>query len=100
MDGFRLFAGLVMGGETVYEKYEQEMPYVRLGSSVTAYAVGWSEDAGFQELENEELPAIIWRYAPDEGKRYIVNGDYLTGQLVRDSYRICRGLWEIIIIRL
>lgn len=81
VDGFRLFAGLVMGGETVYEKYEQEMPYVRLGSSVTAYAVGWSEDAGFQELENEELPAIIWRYAPDEGKRYIVNGDYLTGQL-------------------
>lgn len=81
VDGFKLFAGLVIGGETVYMDYEQQMPYAMLDDSVTAYAVAQSEDAWIQDVENEELPAIIWRYAPDVGKVYVVNGDYLTGQL-------------------
>lgn len=81
VDGFKLFAGLVIGGETVYMDYEQQMPYAMLDDSVTAYAVAQSEDAWIQDVENEELPAIIWRYAPDAGKVYVVNGDYLTGQL-------------------
>lgn len=81
VDGFKLFAGLVIGGETVYMDYEQQMPYAMLDDSVTAYAVAQSEDAWIQDVENEELPAIIWRYAPDVGKVYVMNGDYLTGQL-------------------
>ena len=81
VDGFKLFAGLMIGGETVYMDYEQQMPYAMLDDSVTAYAVAQSEDAWIQDVENEELPAIIWRYAPDVGKVYVVNGDYLTGQL-------------------
>lgn len=81
VDGFKLFAGLVIGGETVYTDYEQEMPYARLDDSVTAYAVAQSEDAWIQDVENEDLPAIIWRYAPGPGKVYVVNGDYLTGQM-------------------
>lgn len=81
VDGFHLFSGLLLGGDTVYDDYEQELPYLRLGDSVTAYAVAQSEDAWLQELDNEDLPAIIWRYAPDVGKVYVVNGDYLTGQM-------------------
>lgn len=81
VEGFRLFAGLVIGGETIYEDYEQKMPYARLDDSVTAYAVAQSEEAWIQNLDNEDLPAIIWRYAPDVGKVYVVNGDYLTGQM-------------------
>lgn len=81
VDGFHLFSGLLLGGDTVYNDYEQELPYLRLGDSVTAYAVAQSEDAWLQELDNEDLPAIIWRYAPDVGKVYVVNGDYLTGQM-------------------
>ena len=80
VDGFKLFAGLVIGGETVYMDYRQDMPYVRLDDSVTAYAVAQSEDNWIQDVDNEDLPAIIWRYAPGEGKVYVVNGDYLTGQ--------------------
>lgn len=80
VDGFKLFEGLVIGGETVYEDYEQQMPYARLDDSVTAYAVAQSDEAWIQDVENEDLPAIIWRYAPDAGKVYVVNGDYLTGQ--------------------
>ena len=81
VEGFKLFAGLVIGGETVYDEYEQQMPYALLDDSVTAYAVAQSKEAWIQELDNEELPAIIWRYAPDAGKVYVVNGDYLTGQM-------------------
>lgn len=80
VDGFKLFAGLMLGGEADYLEYEQEVPYVRLGDSVTAYAVARSEDDWLQDIDNEDLPAIIWRYAPGEGKVYVVNGDYLTGQ--------------------
>lgn len=81
VDGFKLFGGFMLGGETIYDDYAQEMPYARLDDSVTAYAVARSEDAWLQELDNEDLPAIIWRYAPDVGKVYVVNGDYLTGQM-------------------
>lgn len=81
VDGFKLFGGFMLGGETIYDDYAQEMPYARLDDSVTAYAVAQSEDAWLQELDNEDLPAIIWRYAPDVGKVYVVNGDYLTGQM-------------------
>ena len=68
VDGFKLFAGLVIGGETVYMDYRQDMPYVRLDDSVTAYAVAQSEDDWIQDVDNENLPAIIWRYAPGKGK--------------------------------
>lgn len=81
VDGFKLFAGLIIGGETVYDDYKQKMPYARLDDSVTAYAVAQSDEAWIQDVENEDLPAIIWRYAPDTGKVYVVNGDYLTGQM-------------------
>lgn len=82
VDGFKLFSGLILGGETVYKEYEQEMPYAKLDHSVTAYAVAYSEtDEELLLMENEDLPAIIWRYAPNRGKVYVVNGDYLTGQM-------------------
>lgn len=81
VEGFRLFDGLLLGGEAVYEDYRQEMPYARLDDSVTAYAVAQSEEGWIRELENEDLPAIIWRYAPDAGNVYVVNGDFLNGQM-------------------
>ena len=81
VEGFRLFEGLLLGGEAVYKDYQQEMPYVRLDDSVTAYAVAQSEEGWIRKLENEDLPAIIWRYAPDAGTVYVVNGDFLSGQM-------------------
>ncbi len=79
-EGFRLFAGLMLGGEVIYEEYPQEMPYARLGNSVKVYAVARQEEAQFQGTDREDLPAVIWRYAGGEGAVYVVNGDYLTGQ--------------------
>lgn len=76
-DGFKLFSGLILGGETVYEEYEQEIPFVQLDHSVIAYAVAQSDNQEIKNLKNEELPAIIWRYSPNEGKVYVVNGEYL-----------------------
>ena len=81
ISGVKLFSGLLIGGETVYKDYEQKIPYVKLEDSVTAYAVAWAEDGWVEELENEDLPALIWRYSLNQGKVYVVNGDYLNGQL-------------------
>lgn len=81
IEGFKLFAGLLFGDETVYDEYDQNLPYVQLSDSVTVYAVAQSEENWFQELENEDLPPVIWRYAPDDGKVYVVNGTYLEGNM-------------------
>lgn len=80
-DGFKLFSGLILGGETVYEEYEQEIPFVQLDHSVIAYAVAHSDDQWVKGLKNEELPTIIWRYSPNEGKVYVVNGEYLENYI-------------------
>lgn len=79
VEGIKLFQGLLLGGETIYEDCPCTMPDFQLLDSVTAYVVAYSNQDWIQELENEELPAVIWRYSPDAGKVYVVNGDFLEG---------------------
>ncbi len=79
-DALRLFAGLLPGGETTYTDYKRTIPWVKLGDSVKAFAVAKPEGHDAAETENEDLPAVIWRYTPDRGNVYVVNGDYLETQ--------------------
>lgn len=81
VEGIKIFQGLILGGETVYKDFSCTMPDFQLLDSVTAYVVAYSDQDWIQELDNEELPAAIWRYAPDAGKVYVVNGDFLEGQM-------------------
>lgn len=81
LDGFKLFAGLLLGGETVYDEYKQVLPYVKLSESVHVYAVGQSYEDGFSEIENEELPAVIWRNFNYAGRVYVVNSDFLEKKM-------------------
>lgn len=81
LTGVKLFAGLLLGGETVYKDYPQTVPYVQLENSVTAYMVAWAESGWIAELEDTDVPVLIWKYAPGAGELYVVNGDYLTGQM-------------------
>lgn len=81
LDGFKLFAGLLLGGETVYDDYKQTLPYVELDESVHVYAVGQSGEEWFQKLENEKLPALIWRNYNHAGRVYVVNSNFLEEKL-------------------
>lgn len=78
LEGVKLFSGLVLGGETVYTEYEMTVPGVRLREAVTAYMVAWAESGPIAEMDGTDLPVLIWSYAPDAGKVYVVNGDFLT----------------------
>ncbi len=77
LEGFRLFSGFILGGETVYDDYQQTLPYVKLDESVQVYAVGQSDAEEWKQVKNEELPALIWRNYNFEGNVYVVNGDFL-----------------------
>lgn len=81
IDGFKLFSGFLLGGETVYSEYQQTLPYVKLDESVEVYAVAQSDESWFLQLKNEELPALIWRNYNYTGKVYVVNADFLEKKI-------------------
>ncbi len=84
LQGIKLFSGFLLGGETVYQVQRAEdevrqdldltVPwYVAFGGTKT-YMVGLLED---ESVENEYLPAIIWRSSHEDAKIFAVNGDYM-----------------------
>lgn len=87
--GVKLFEGLLLGGETTYEVDEKEetkerqdfnlnVPWYRVGSGTKTYMVGMMEDAGMEkEIENEDLPTLIWRNGIDGGSVFAVCGNFL-----------------------
>lgn len=84
LEGIKLFSGFLLGGEVVYQMQQEEdakrqdldltVPwYVAFGGTKT-YMVGMLED---EEIENEYLPALIWRSSYEDAKIFAVNGDYM-----------------------
>ena len=104
--GVKLFEGLLLGGEVVYETPEDKderdrqdlqlnVPWYQVGSGTKTYMVGTLSDetieqtveneiraqyAGMEEeaAKNSLLPAILWRNSVDTAKIFCVNGDYLA----------------------
>ena len=89
LTGVKLFEGFLLGGETVYEtpKKEEEkerqdfdlnVPWYKVGSGTKTYMVGMKKNAGAgQEIENEDLPTLIWRNGVNEGSVFAVCGNFL-----------------------
>ena len=87
--GVKLFEGLLLGGETVYEtpKKEEEkerqdfdlnVPWYKVGSGTKTYMVGMKKNAGTgQKIENEDLPTLIWRNGINGGSVFAVCGNFL-----------------------
>lgn len=84
LKAIKLFSGFLLGGETVYQVQQPEeearqdldmtVPwYVAFGGTKT-YMVGMLDD---ESVENEYLPAIIWRNSHEDAKIFAVNGDYM-----------------------
>lgn len=86
--GVKLFEGLILGGEVTYniskdkeEKKRQDLeldvPWYQVGSGTKTYMVGLLDEKTGKNVENEDLPTIIWRNGIDYGSVFAVVGDYM-----------------------
>ena len=88
----RLYSGFLLGGETCYSfedvkdpelvDMEREIPWYDISSRTKSYMVGFISEAekDAMGLNNEDMPAIIWRSNMGTGSVFAVNGDYMEGE--------------------
>ena len=89
LTGAKLFEGLLLGGEVIYETPEDkderdrqdlqlDVPWYQVGSGTKTYMVGLLDQSKQKEtVENEELPTLIWRNGIRNGSIFCVVGDYM-----------------------
>lgn len=85
----RLYSGFMLGGETHYsfdEKNDPELmdiegeaPWYDISSRTKTYMAGFvsEEERTSLGINNEDMPAIIWRSNLGKGSVFAVNGDYI-----------------------
>lgn len=88
----RLFDGFLLGGETHYSfgeakepelaDMDREIPWYDISSRTKSYMVGFLSEKETHDLavQNEDMPAIIWRSNMGTGSVFAVNGDYMKGE--------------------
>ena len=89
LTGAKLFEGLLLGGEVIYETPEDKderdrqdlqlnVPWYQVGSGTKTYMVGLLDQSKQKEtVENEELPTLIWRNGIRNGSIFCLVGDYM-----------------------
>lgn len=88
LTGVKLFEGLLLGGEVVYEtpvekteKVRQDLqlnvPWYQVGSGTETYMVGLLDEETGKDVKNEKLPTIIWRNGIHGSSVFAVVGDYM-----------------------
>ena len=89
LTGAKLFEGLLLGGEVIYETPEDKderdrqdlqlnVPWYQVGSGTKTYMVGLLDQSKQKEtVEYEELPTLIWRNGIRNGSIFCVVGDYM-----------------------
>ena len=89
LTGAKLFEGLLLGGEVIYETPEDKderdrqdlqlnVPWYQVGSGTKTYMVGLLDQSKQKEtVENEELPTLIWKNGIRNGSIFCVVGDYM-----------------------
>ena len=87
LTGIKLFPGFLLGGEVIYsveeeeEKLDQEIhisaPWYKRTSGTKSYMIGMLED---EDVENEDLPSLIWRNSHGKGRVFVVNGPYMQDE--------------------
>ena len=92
LQDIRLYSGFLLGGETHYSfvdvkdpklvDMERNVPWYDISSRTKSYMVGFisEEEKVSMNLENEDLPAVIWRSSLGKGYAFAVNGDYMKGE--------------------
>ena len=86
----RLYSGFLLGGETHYSfdeasdpdlaDMDSEIPWYDISSRTKTYMVGFlsAEEKSSMGINNEDMPAIIWRSNMENGSVFAVNGDYIN----------------------
>ena len=92
LNEIRIYRGFLLGGETCYSfedvkepelvDMEQEVPWYDISARTKSYIVGFlsEEEKNSMGLNNEDMPAIIWRSNMGTGSVFAVNGDYMEGE--------------------
>ena len=92
LNEIRIYRGFLLGGETCYSfedvkepelvDMEQEVPWYDISARTKSYMVGFlsEEEKNSMGLNNEDMPAIIWRSNMGTGSVFAVNGDYMEGE--------------------
>ena len=88
----RIYSGFLLGGETCYSfegveepeliDMEREVPWYDISARTKSYMVGFlsEKEKESMSLNNEDMPAIIWRSNMGTGSVFAVNGDYMEGE--------------------
>ena len=88
----RIYSGFLLGGETCYSfegveeaelvDMEREVPWYDISARTKSYMVGFLSEKEKESmgLNNEDMPAIIWRSNMGTGSVFAVNGDYMEGE--------------------
>lgn len=88
----RIYSGFLLGGETCYSfedveepeliDMEREVPWYDISARTKSYMVGFlsEKEKEAMSLNNEDMPAIIWRSNMGTGSVFAVNGDYMEGE--------------------
>lgn len=89
IEGVKLFKGFLLGGEVIYkatterekekQDFELEIPWYQIGNGTKAYMVGMldEDEMDAMDIENEDLPTLIWRNAQEDGFVYSICGDFM-----------------------
>lgn len=88
----RLYKGFLLGDEVCYSfdelqiperiDMDREIPWYDISSRTKSYMVGFipAAEKEAQGLNNEDMPALIWRCSTGDGTVFAVNGDYMEGE--------------------
>ena len=88
----RIYSGFLLGGETCYSfggveepeliDMEREVPWYDISARTKSYMVGFisAKERETMGLNNQDMPAIIWRSNMGTGSVFAVNGDYMEGE--------------------
>lgn len=86
MEKIHLHEGFLLGGEAVYsadgleEGMQFTLPWYVLSEETELYMNGIPKKAslGTEPVEDEELPAILWRRDAETASVFVVNGEYMA----------------------
>ena len=75
LESMHIFDDFLLGGETIYEDNQEmtvsiDIPYVTLLPSYKVYMSGIIDD---EDIDNEKMPALIWKSYYNQGHIYVIN---------------------------
>lgn len=84
LEGVELFDGFLLGGHAIYkaenakeeeqQDFDMDVPWFQTTSGTKTYMTGMLER---EDLENEYLPALIWRNSIGGAKIFAINADFM-----------------------